>query len=186
MATHSSILAWQISWMVERVGLQSMGFRRFRHDWVCTHRLGFQLVEVYLPSSRSNISDSGTPDVLTWRTGSQQCLERSWFSQDRLKPPETWLLKSWWLVLVTALVFSDSAPWLCNVRHQQEPSLKLPFPVSVTVHSPRFTSSSPFLQVSLVHPCRVGLKIQCLSLTFPPSLFHSFSPLLIFLSPQKT
>ena len=38
-----------------------------------------------------------------------------------------------------------------------------------------FTSSSPFLRLSLVHPCPVGLKIQCLSLTFPPSLFHSFS-----------
>ena len=89
MATHSSILAWRIPWTVEGGGLQSKGFRRLKHDWVCTHRLGFQLVEVYLPSSRSNISDSGTLDVLTWRTGSQQCLEGSWFSQPAPPPPET-------------------------------------------------------------------------------------------------
>ena len=32
MATHSSILAWRISWMEEPGGLQSMGSQRVRHD----------------------------------------------------------------------------------------------------------------------------------------------------------
>ena len=32
MATHSSILAWKISWTEEPGGLQSMGSRRVRHD----------------------------------------------------------------------------------------------------------------------------------------------------------
>ena len=32
MATHSSILAWRISW-TESGGLQSMGSQRVRHDW---------------------------------------------------------------------------------------------------------------------------------------------------------
>ena len=32
MATHSSILAWKISWTEERVGLQSMGLGKVRHD----------------------------------------------------------------------------------------------------------------------------------------------------------
>ena len=32
MATHSSILAWEIPWMEEPGGLQSMGSRRVRHD----------------------------------------------------------------------------------------------------------------------------------------------------------
>ena len=32
MATHSSILAWRILWMEERVGLQSMGSQRVGHD----------------------------------------------------------------------------------------------------------------------------------------------------------
>jgi len=32
MATHSSILAWRISWMEEPGGLQSMGSQRVGHD----------------------------------------------------------------------------------------------------------------------------------------------------------
>ena len=32
MATHSSILAWKISWAEEPGGLQSMGLPRVRHD----------------------------------------------------------------------------------------------------------------------------------------------------------
>ena len=34
MATHSSILAWKISWTEEPGGLQSMGSQRIRHDSV--------------------------------------------------------------------------------------------------------------------------------------------------------
>ena len=32
MATHSSILAWKISWMEKPGGLQSMGSQRVGHD----------------------------------------------------------------------------------------------------------------------------------------------------------
>ena len=32
MATHSSILVWEISWIEEPGGLQSAGSRRVRHD----------------------------------------------------------------------------------------------------------------------------------------------------------
>ena len=32
MATHSSILAWEIPWREEPGGLQSMGLQRVRHD----------------------------------------------------------------------------------------------------------------------------------------------------------
>ena len=32
MATHSSILAWRISWTEESGGLQSMGLQRVGHD----------------------------------------------------------------------------------------------------------------------------------------------------------
>ena len=32
MATHSSILAWKISWMEELIRLQSMGLQRVGHD----------------------------------------------------------------------------------------------------------------------------------------------------------
>ena len=32
MATHSSVLAWEIPWTEETGGLQSMGSQRVRHD----------------------------------------------------------------------------------------------------------------------------------------------------------
>ena len=32
MAIHSSILAWEIPWMEEPEGIQSMGLQRVRHD----------------------------------------------------------------------------------------------------------------------------------------------------------
>ena len=32
MATHSSMLAWEIPWMEETGGLQYMGFQRVKHD----------------------------------------------------------------------------------------------------------------------------------------------------------
>ena len=32
MAIHSSILAWEIPWMEEPGGIQSMGLQRVRHD----------------------------------------------------------------------------------------------------------------------------------------------------------
>ena len=32
MATHSSILAWEIPWTEEPGGIQSMGLQRVRHD----------------------------------------------------------------------------------------------------------------------------------------------------------
>ena len=34
MTTHSSILAWEISWTEETGGLQSMGLQTVRLDWV--------------------------------------------------------------------------------------------------------------------------------------------------------
>ena len=37
MATHSSILAWEILWTEEPGGLQSMGLQRVGHDLVTKH-----------------------------------------------------------------------------------------------------------------------------------------------------
>ena len=45
MATHSSILAWKISWTEETGRLQSMGSQRVRHNWsnyACMHRSPFR------------------------------------------------------------------------------------------------------------------------------------------------
>ena len=37
IATHSSILAWEIPWIEEPGGLQSMGSERLRHDLATKH-----------------------------------------------------------------------------------------------------------------------------------------------------
>ena len=37
MATHSSILAWKISWAEEPGGLQSMGSQRVWRNWATEH-----------------------------------------------------------------------------------------------------------------------------------------------------
>ena len=39
MATYSSTLAWEISWMEEPGRLQSMGLQRARHDWATSFSL---------------------------------------------------------------------------------------------------------------------------------------------------
>ena len=39
MATHSSILAWEIPWTDEPGGLHAMEWQRVRQDWVIKHSL---------------------------------------------------------------------------------------------------------------------------------------------------
>ena len=41
MATHASILAWEIPWTEQPGGLQSMGLQRVRHDWATSLSLSF-------------------------------------------------------------------------------------------------------------------------------------------------
>ena len=48
MATHASILAWEIPWTEEPGGLHSMGSQRGGHNWARTHEDG------YLPSLSLN------------------------------------------------------------------------------------------------------------------------------------
>ena len=50
MATHTSILAWRVSWTEEPGGLQSMGLQRVGHDWA-TIALIFMLIHVELVHS---------------------------------------------------------------------------------------------------------------------------------------
>ena len=50
IATHSSILAWRISWAKEPCRLQSMGLQRVGHDWVNNtftfHQIYFEFTEI--------------------------------------------------------------------------------------------------------------------------------------------
>ena len=44
MATHSSILAWEIPWTEEPGGLWSMGSQRVRHDWETSRSLSINVL----------------------------------------------------------------------------------------------------------------------------------------------
>ena len=49
MATHSSILAWEIPWTEELEGLQSMGSQRLVHNSACTYtRLSTSLASLFV------------------------------------------------------------------------------------------------------------------------------------------
>ena len=52
MATHSSILAWEIPWTEEPGGLQSMGLQRVEHDGAHTHTTS---ITIYLLIFRDRI-----------------------------------------------------------------------------------------------------------------------------------
>ena len=53
MATHSSILAWEIPWTEEPGGLQSRGSQKIRQDWVHSH-------------AHIQVSWKGFPDLSGW------------------------------------------------------------------------------------------------------------------------
>ena len=53
MATHSSILAWKISWTEEPGGLQSIGLQRVRHDG---------LTDTYILTFRKNVFQSSVSE----------------------------------------------------------------------------------------------------------------------------
>ena len=50
MATHSSILTWNIPWIEEPGGLQSIGLQRVGHDWTDLARMHKQL-NIFTPIS---------------------------------------------------------------------------------------------------------------------------------------
>ena len=56
MATHSSILAWEIPWTEEPGGLQSMGLQRIVLDLVAKQQQGLRMVRVGANSTRFLIS----------------------------------------------------------------------------------------------------------------------------------
>ena len=66
-ATHSSILAWRISWIEEPGGLQSMGSQRVRHDWA-TSLFTFICHEVHHFVQFSECSQSCTVSRANSRT----------------------------------------------------------------------------------------------------------------------
>ena len=65
MATHSSILAWRISWMEAPGGLQSMGSQRVGHDWVTSlyTSLGIFKKQLDVKYKEFRTEDIGLPHI---------------------------------------------------------------------------------------------------------------------------
>ena len=82
MATHSSILAWRISWTEEPGGLQFINSERVRHDWVTEHTLfvgtcktpGRDWVYYSGPKSRSQCVKQGGRKSREWSWSPLFCL----------------------------------------------------------------------------------------------------------------
>ena len=70
MATHSSVLAWEIPWTEESDGLQSMGSKRVRHGWV-TDTYPFVKVHGHCQSSSRKQSQLAREEYPASPPGSQ-------------------------------------------------------------------------------------------------------------------
>ena len=75
MATHSSIIAWEIQWTEEPGGLQSMGSQRVRHNLVTKQQLWLHSTEILIHVLHSK---------------SQPALSRTWFSSSFRSSLETY------------------------------------------------------------------------------------------------
>ena len=68
MATHSSILAWEMPWTKEAVRLQSMGLQRVRHDWASSltlfRNINFQ--NNYLLGLKSHVFANPEGNIFFW------------------------------------------------------------------------------------------------------------------------
>ena len=74
MATHSSILAWEIPWVEEPGRLQSMGSQRVRHDCDFTHSPALQAdsLPAELPGKPSSLFLSN-PTLVIYRGETLSC-----------------------------------------------------------------------------------------------------------------
>ena len=124
MATHSSILAWNIPWMEEPGWLQSMGSQRVRHNWATslTHSLAcVQSTSVsYLCSPDGlrggSLSKKNFKDIhqrfLTLRQ-EETLIRKNWCKADKLQG-------KWCLTLKASVQFSCSVVSYSLRPHESE------------------------------------------------------------------
>ena len=92
MATHSSILAWGISWTEEPGGLQSMGLQRVTKDWAHTHDFADFLAHFWCswvytcPSARGVVEMEGVWLSRPERSDLRSCLHLAHKCCDLLLP----------------------------------------------------------------------------------------------------
>ena len=95
MATHSSTLAWEISWTEEPGRLQSMGSQRVRLDWATSlslfifmhWRRKWQPTPVLLPGESQGQEPGGLPSMGSHRVGHDWSDLAAWLSWRRKWEP---------------------------------------------------------------------------------------------------
>ena len=95
MATHSSILAWKISWTEEPGGLQSMGSQRVGHNWATNTYLLTYCCLSCLPRHRLNAvsepnsySHESFPSISSFSTPSPSL--SYWTKNEDLEQMQLW------------------------------------------------------------------------------------------------
>ena len=66
MATHSSILAWEIPWTEESGGLQSTGLQRVGHDWTSEQRNSIMIDMMIMTSEMRSVAFNSVEPSLNW------------------------------------------------------------------------------------------------------------------------
>ena len=97
MATHSSILAWEIPWTEEPDGLQSRGSKRVRHYWVIEHIIANTYSSAIIPLKRAQV---GAELALWCNKESQLCICESLKKIQIPCNAKTWMLGEglFWLI----------------------------------------------------------------------------------------
>ena len=117
MATHSSILAWEIPWTEEPGGLQSMGSERVRGNWVTEHTHSWFTVESYCLVTKLKKKPKGGDAFMVFPPLlSSIYLEFKWLSGFTMVPApadnelNAWGL--WWSWCLQAAEKSGQGVWL--------------------------------------------------------------------------
>ena len=102
MASHSSTLAWRISWMEELGRLQSMGLQRVRHDWateLIIYVKSLQSHPTLCDPTDGSPSGSAVPGIFQARTLEWVAISFSnaWKWKVKVKPlSRVWLVATPW------------------------------------------------------------------------------------------
>ena len=85
IATHSSTLAWEISWTEEPGRLQSTGSQRVRHNWATSMSCSMSMSLVTQPEIKPALSAVRTWNPNHWTTWEFPCLAFMHISQNHLE-----------------------------------------------------------------------------------------------------
>ena len=102
IAPHSSTLAWKTPWMEESGGLQSIGWRRIRHNWATSlslftfmhWRRKWQPTPVFLPGESQG--QGSLVGAVYGVTQSQTRLKRLSSSRRSIPLHRLWIINNWW------------------------------------------------------------------------------------------